>query len=330
MDIVYASDDNFIRHVAASIYSLFFYNRDEEEINVYILCPGLKEESYAGINKIARKFGRSIEFIQIGNLRERFPFEVDTGGFNINNLSRLFVCSFLPENVDRVFYIDGDTVVTDSLRYLSNIDLGDNLVAMAMEPSVGINIKSGIDFGEDEPYYNAGVLVFDLKRWRQEGIELKLLEYYRDKGGNLFACDQDVINGTFRGKVMLLPPRYNFFSNYKYFRYSALVKKTPAYAAVGKKNFNAAKKNPAIIHFLGDERPWKRGNLNPYRSIYKKFLNKTDWANTPDEPGMEFYLFAFHIMEWITFICPPFRNWLNSRYGMKVISNRKKKSSKKK
>ncbi len=325
MNVVYASDDNFARHIATSIYSLFDNNRGEETLDVYILCPQLKAEVYKGLDKIADEFGRKITYLHIGNLRERFPFEVDTGGFNINNLSRLFMCSFLPESVDRVFYIDGDTVVTDSLKYMEEMDLGDDLVAMAMEPSVGMNIKSGIDFSESDPYYNAGVLVIDLKRWREEEIERKLLEYYRDKGGNLFACDQDVINGTLKGRVKLLPPRYNWFSNYKYFRYSALVKKTPAYGAVSKKEFNDTKKAPAITHFLGDERPWKRGNLNPYRKVYKKYLNKTDWAGTPDEPGMEVYLFMYHMMEWITFICPPFRDWLNTNYGMKIIDNRKKK-----
>lgn len=329
MDVVYASDDNFARHIAASIYSLFDNNRGEKQINVYILCPGLSQKAHEGLDKIAVEFERKIEYLDTGNLRNMFPFEVDTGGFNINNLSRLFMCSFVPENVDRVIYIDGDTIVADSIRFLNEMDLGDNLVAMAMEPSVGLNVKSGIGFSEEDPYYNAGVLVLDLKRWREEGIERKLLEYYRDKGGKLFACDQDVINGTFKGRVQLLPARFNFFSNYKYFRYDALIRKTPAYKGISRVSFNNAKKHPAVIHYLGDERPWRRGNLNPYRKIYKKYLNLTDWEGTPDEEGAEFYLFMYHMMEWLTFICPPFRDWLNAKYGMKIINDRKNKKKRK-
>ena len=325
MNVIYASDDNFARHMAASIYGLFDNNRDEEQITVYILCPKLETVSRRRIDRIADEFGRKIIYLDTSNLREMFPYEIETGGFNINTMSRLFICSFLPQDVNRVFYIDGDTIVADSLRYMEELDLGDCLAAMAMEPSVGMNIKQGIDFKEDEPYYNAGVLVFDLNTWRKEDIERRMLEYYRDKGGKLFACDQDILNGVLKGRIKLLPPRYNYFTNYKYFRYGALVKKTSAYGEIDKRTFCEAKKTPAIIHYLGDERPWKRGNLNPYRRVYKKYLNRTGWAGTPDETGMELYLFMYHMMEWITFICPPFRSWLNSRYGMQIINNRKKK-----
>ena len=60
---------------------------------------------------------------------------------------------------------------------------------------------------------------------------------------------------------------------------------SPAYSAVTKEMFCDAKKNPGIIHYMGDERPWIRGNLNHYRKAYDRYLAMTPWKGTPKEKG---------------------------------------------
>ncbi len=47
----------------------------------------------------------------------------------------------------------------------------------------------------------------------------------------LFASDQDVINGTLKGQIHTLMPRYNFFTNYRYFSYRELVHLGKTYKA---------------------------------------------------------------------------------------------------
>ena len=114
----------------------------------------------------------------------------------------------------------------------------------------------------------------NLKGWREEKVSEKLLGYYAGKGGNLFACDQDTINGALRGRIMTLPPRYNFFTNYRYFRYETLAGLNASYEAVGKQEFEMARRHPVVIHYAGDERPWIAGNRNPvsytHLDVYKR------------------------------------------------------------
>ena len=123
----------------------------------------------------------------------------------------------------------------------------------------------------------------------------------------------------------MLPPRYNFFTNLKYFPYSSLIVRTGAYAKVTKEQFKEAKKCPAILHFLGDERPWKRGNLNPYRKFYEKYLGMTPYRGAKKETGQEVYLLCFHLFEWVTAISPEFRFAVSDRMGMWIIDRRKQK-----
>lgn len=107
---------------------------------------------------------------------------------------------------------------------------------MIMEPTVYKEMKESIDMDKDDAYFNSGVILMDVAGWRRENVLKKLLDFYGDHAGSLFACDQDTINGALNGRILPLSPRYNFFTNYRYFRYNTLVQLCDAYRAVGKKS----------------------------------------------------------------------------------------------
>lgn len=326
MKIVYASNDGYARHLGTSLYSLLDRNQLEEEITVFVLSIGMSEENQGRLAAIASHFDRELEFIELGDLQERFSYEVDTGGFDISAMGRLFLGTVLPEGVQRVLYLDCDTVVLGSLRKLWGMDLAGCVLGAVMEPTIYPEIKEQIGLGKEDAYYNSGVLLIDLKRWREEDAEKRLLDFYREKGKELFACDQDTINGVFKGQIKTLSPRYNFFTNYRYFHYRDLVKQSPSYGKVPKAVFRRAKAHPAIVHYMGDERPWKAGNRNHYRLAYERYLGKTPWRGTPKEKGQRTYMAAYHAMDYLTFLCPPVRRYLSRKFGRKAIENRKKET----
>lgn len=330
MVAAYASNDGYARHLAASMCSLFDNNQAEEMIRVYILSNQLSDENIAHLQSIADRYGREIVVVELGDVRSRFPYEIDTRGFDVSALSRFFMAEMIPETEDRILYLDCDTIVRDSLAPIWQLSLDGYAVGMIMEPTVGMNIKSQIDLTEQDAYYNSGVLLINLAYWREHDVQSQLIEFYRKKDGRLFACDQDTINGALRGQIRLLEPRYNFFTTLRYFSYRSLVKRTDDYRAVSKEQLKEGKKNPAVIHFLGDERPWKRGNLNPYRKYYEKYLAMTPYAGTPKDKGQELYLFCFHLMELGTLVCPKARFMISDSLGMWVIDRRSKKRQRKK
>ena len=324
MVVAYASNDGYARHLTASMCSLFDNNREAEQIRVYILSNRLSEKNIDRMKCVAGQYGRELTVVELGDVRSRFPYEIDTRGFDVSALSRFFMAEVIPGE-ERVLYLDCDTIVADSLAELWSLPLEGFALAMAMEPTVGMNIKSQIGLTQEEPYYNSGVLLINLSYWRQEKVQTQLTDFYREKGGRLFACDQDTINGALRGKIKLLDPRYNFFTNLRYFSYASLVKRTGGYAAVSREQLRRARREPAVIHYLGDERPWKRGNLNPYRKDYDRYLAMTPYAGTPKEEGRELYLLCYHLMEWMTLICPRARFFINDTIGMRLIDRRSKK-----
>ncbi len=330
MNILYASNDGFARHLGTSMYSLFDKNRGAKRITVYVLSLGLSDENIGKLKKIADQFGRELVILEMGDIREKFDFDVDTGGYDISIMGRLFMGEMLPGNVERVLYLDCDTVVVRSIEKMWKEDLDEAVLGAVMEPTIYEAVKESIGLEQEDGYYNSGVLLVDLKRWRADHVQETLMQFLKEKGGALFASDQDLLNGALKGRIHTLMPTCNFFPNYRYFSYKTLVEHAPSYKKVSKEEFQKAKKHPIIIHYMGDERPWIRGNLNHYRLAYERYLAMTPWAGTPKEKGKEIYMMIYHAMDYATAICPEIRWYISKKFGMKAVMSRKKQTEEKK
>ena len=327
MNIVYASNDGYARHLAVSMLSLFDRNRRARQITVYVISMGISGENRERLESAAAQYGREIHFLELKDIESRFGGEINTRGFDISAMGRLFVGRLLPEQAERVLYLDCDTVVAQPLMELWRTDLRGNVMGAVMEPTIYRAVKREIGLTENDFYINSGVLLIDLKRWRSTDAERRLLDFYNSRGGSLFACDQDTLNGALKGQILPLPPKYNFFPNYRYFRYRDLVKHSPSYAAVKEEEFLEAKRHPVVIHYAGDERPWIAGNMNHYRKPYEYYKAMTPWADTPKEKGREFYMFLYHMMDYLTAGCPAARWQISRLWGMRAVDARGRKKA---
>ena len=191
MNIVYVSNEGYARHLGVSLCSLFDSNADEERLEVFIMDTGITPESRGKLTEIARSFGRFLTFIELKDLEKRFPVQLDTGRFDVSTMGRLFAADLLPAGVRRVLYLDCDTVVLKPLRRLWETKLSLSgaagkektagtgfVMAAVQEPTIYSEVKEYLDLGKEEPYFNAGVLLIDLKQWRKEDLTRKVLEYY--------------------------------------------------------------------------------------------------------------------------------------------------------
>lgn len=323
VNIIYASNDGYARHLAASMVSLMENSRQIPRMDIYIFSVGMCRQFQNRLKALADRYGRSLQVKELGDLRQRFPYEVDTRGFDISAMGRLFAPEVLPESVEKALYLDCDTIVCGSILPLYGQDLGNMAAGMVMEPTVYGPMKEAIGMGKDEAYFNSGVILMNLKLWRREDVLGQLLRFYGSHAGKLFACDQDTINGALKGRIQSLSPRYNYFTNYRYFRYPTLCRLCSAYEQIGIEDYQKARRSPVIIHYMGDERPWIAGNHNHYRRLYQVSLDKTPWKGTPPEKGREIYMQLWWVLNRITLVCPALRLWISRHFGMKVIDARK-------
>ena len=99
---------------------------------------------------------------------------------------------------DRVLRLDDDTIVKKDIGPLLDMDLQDNYTAMVEEP-----VRGRFPFR----YFNAGVCLMDLKKFRETGIYRKMIAM-----ANSMVCtamDQDAFNVFCQGQIMKLGPEWN-------------------------------------------------------------------------------------------------------------------------
>ena len=107
------------------------------------------------------------ELFSSARVTDRYPKEM---------YYRLLAGELLPQNLEKIIYIDPDILVINSLSALWEMDISGFLFAGAShtgKTDMANNVNK-IRLGTDTDYYNSGFLLINLKRAREE-IVLSLI-----------------------------------------------------------------------------------------------------------------------------------------------------------
>lgn len=299
MNILYTVNNLFVSKVAASICSLFENNRNVEQLMIYVLSDEISTYNKEKFRQLESEYGRKIAIIEFGDIKKQIQFDFDTLGWNSIVMSRILWDRFLPDEVKKIIYLDGDTIVNGSLIDLWNKDLKGCILGGCIEATVDYKRRRFLGM-ENLPYINSGVLLIDRNIWRKKDAEKRILDFYKDNDGRLFAPDQDAINGALKGDIFYLEPKYNFYNIYWFYPYKFLRKLMKGTKYYSLKTYQDSVEHPIIIHYLGEERPWRKGNHHKFGELYKKYNKKTPWKNEPEEDGWELYFKCWEIFNKIT------------------------------
>ncbi len=320
MNVVYVSDNAYAKYLGISMLSLLDHNQDMEEITVYVLSKEIKSDNILRLRRIAEKYRRTVKFIDIEESDRLIPYALDTSGYNPIVLSRLFLGRYLPKEIECILYLDCDIIINGSIKELETISLGRNLIAAVPELYMPTEKKALLGLQKEETYYNSGVLLINLILWRFEKIESDFMKYCHLMNGKLLYIDQDILNHCCKGRILTLSHTYNLSTNLFYFPRYFMKRLQPAYDTSSAKKYARILSSPAIIHYAGDERPWIAGNRNKYRRQYEYYYRKSPWREEPLIQGQRFYMFCYHILNIITFICPWFRIMFSKLIGINIYN----------
>ena len=285
MVIVYNSDERFAGIFATSVLSLFENNKDTEEITVYLIENGVSEESKAKFQQIARSYGRTIITLPMPDLEKLAGVEVVIPGYNrMATCGRLFIASLLPESIDKVIYADCDTVFVDSIEELWERDISGHPVGMT-DGAQNMAYRKLLGLSGEGIYFNSGLLLINLKLWREEQSEQAFIDYIVSRNGYVTFPDEGVLNAVFDGRIKLLPLRYNAITAIFAFSYEELCHIKSLKDFYSPQEVEEAKKSPVMVHFTNNFymplRPWMKGCVHPYTQSYLKYRNMTPWREEP-------------------------------------------------
>jgi lipopolysaccharide biosynthesis glycosyltransferase len=214
---------------------------------------------------------------------------------------RLLSAEILPPDVNKAIFLDADAIVVRNLEELWSVPLEGNYCAAVQEvfcpvldpaevyshPLYSMTTPNTdplpipnyreLGLAADAPYFNAGIMLINVKRWREEGVARRALECLRDNAAHVRFWDQYALNVVFSGQWKIIDPRWN--QNTYVFQLPSW--ELSHYTA---QELHELKHNPWIVHFNFLPKPWDLNCDHPFCDLFFNHLDHTRWRRWRPRP----------------------------------------------
>ena len=211
--LFFTVDDNYIPFLSTTIASIVAHASDDYKYRLTIIHDGLSLESKRAVRKFQDNKKIFISFFNVAVKVHALSVKLDVRDYyTITTYYRLFLPDLFP-TISKGLYLDSDIVLLDDVAKLYFADLGDNLVGAIPDASVQLfsefsNYVEKVLQVDHTKYFNAGILLMNLKKLREFGLERRFVSLIK-KVTFKVAQDQDVLNYLCKDRVTYLDPRWN-------------------------------------------------------------------------------------------------------------------------
>lgn len=281
MDISYACNDAYINQTVVSMTSLFENNREVDFIKIWFIDMGLSINSKELLKAVCCDYNRQIEFIKFHDIAS--DLSLGGTGRHIASVYAKIFFTRLPDSLNKILYLDSDTVVVNRLSDLWNLDLSGYSLA-AVETLHTIEQNTVIDYGINDRAINDGVTLINVKYWRENRLTDKCLAYINKWHGCPPVLSEGTINYVCKNSMLIVSPKYNLMSGIVGQSCNKLEVLT------GRRYYdssilNDANNNPVIIHYLSGfyNRPWFSDCTHPLKKYYLHYKSISRVSDVPIE-----------------------------------------------
>jgi len=264
INILIAYDDldwNYTRHCCVTILSILENNK-KNKIKFYIISSCLSKENVDYIKNLVDEYNQDIEFI----IRDTvIPKNIQSLLINRGILTwwtfyRLFFNLYI-KDVERILYLDCDTIITKDLSYIYNMDMQWKPIAWYYDSEMNRHEREVLD---TDHYINAWVLLIDAKEYIKYPITIEKIKQANKKyEKRLNYADQDYLNILFRDEILISERWMNYL--------------------ITRPFLNSGINKATIIHCL--YKPYLKYSFCPkkVKKLYYHYLNKTKWKWYPEK-----------------------------------------------
>lgn len=238
VSLVFAVDDNYAPCLYVALKSIFDNASTKYKYNIYVLNSGLSKLNIKRLCDFNTAYS-SIEFIDVEEKLNKISDKLFLRDyFSLATYYRFFIPELFP-SLDKILYLDSDIIVKADISELFFSDIKDNLAGVVYE-EVMERIKVFGDYVEEglgipcKKYFNAGVMLLNLKELRKINVEQKFINLI-EKHKFEVTQDQDYLNVILKDRCSYFDLGWN---------------KTPF------KEVEFDKKDLKIIHYKLSFKPW--------------------------------------------------------------------------
>lgn len=276
INILCATDKNFVPYCGIMLTSLFENNKDEDIVVYLLVDETVKEQDKNQYRLLAEQYKQSIRIIQVdASTFEKYP--VYNRQWTNSIYYRLLAAELLPDSVDKIIYLDADIIVTRSIREMWEIDIKKYALGVVQDiwaPNQQVYDRLGLE--NDKNYFNSGSMLLNLKYWREHKLSAKYMQYIKENFEKLWFNDQDTLNGVLFDQKLMLPVTYNF--QVLFLKKSLFDEMTDE-----QKKDILATTNPLIMHYSASTKPWMiKYYKMPYLELWRKYRDMSMWKKTPN------------------------------------------------
>lgn len=278
INVAYAPDDKYTNQTVVSMKSVLEHNSDVEFIIMY---SKLSDDSISKLKSV----GGLVHFLKMNE--DDFKDLTLSSWVTVQAWFRIKLPQ-LRTDLDRILYLDCDTLVRGNLDELFSCNL-DNKFLAGVKDVWGVdkyvkrlNMKSNV-------YVNSGMLLFNCEYCRNNDFFDKVVSFAKNNAKIIEFCDQDSINKIADENKLVLNPKYNFMDTWWRGGYYEFEGEEEA-------DYLKAKENPVIVHLTG-LKPAFKGCKNKYKeewweyakktSIYEELLKDYQNSKIPSEPFLK-------------------------------------------
>ena len=256
ISIAYAPDDKYINQTVVSMKSALEHN---EQVEFIIMYSKLSAESMQKLGAV----GGSLRLIKMDE--SQFADLTLSKWVTVQAWFRIKLPD-LCKDLDKVLYLDCDTLIRGNLDELFSLDLTNKYLAGVKDVwgvskyVKSLDMKSGV-------YVNSGMLLFNCDYCRKEHFFDKVVDFAKNNAKIIEFCDQDSINKVVDEYKLVVSPKYNFMDTWWRGGY---------YEFEGEEEteYLKAKENPVIAHLTG-LKPAFKGCGNKFKDEWWEVAKKT-------------------------------------------------------
>uniref|UniRef100_A0A5B7BQ87 Hexosyltransferase n=1 Tax=Davidia involucrata TaxID=16924 RepID=A0A5B7BQ87_DAVIN len=181
-------DANYLRGTMAAVLSILQHSSCPENVVFHFLWARLEPDIFSSINSTFPYLNFKVYRFHANRVRAKISKSIRQALDQPLNYARIYMADIIPTEVKRVIYLDSDLVVVDDIAKLWGVDLGDKVLAAPeycnadftnyfteafwSDPGMAQTFR-----GKQPCYFNTGVMVVDVDKWRQGGYTRKVEDW---------------------------------------------------------------------------------------------------------------------------------------------------------